>query len=304
MTKIEWTHRPNSTGKTWNMMRARNKKTGGVGHFCEKVSPGCKNCYAETFQKRFQNPVRYAAQDADQVEVFLDQKTLVQPIGWKKPATIFVCSQTDLFLHHYSNEWIDQVFAVMALCPQHTFIILTKRHDRMNAYFQKHFTRHKCGHIAAGITGKQHPGGHGCDPDVCNMQFPLPNVWIGVSVEDQKAADERIPVLLDTPAAVRFLSVEPLLGPVDLTRLDDGMQDGVHLYLDCLDDYADDGHDGADGIFGASIDWVIVGEKVDATPARCTQIGRADCAISAQRREPRFSSNNGATLRHCRHQAP
>lgn len=217
MTKIEWTKRPNSTGKTWNPMRARNKKTGGVGHFCEKVSPGCKNCYAETFQKRFRNPVRYAAQDADQVEVFLDQKTLVQPIGWKKPATIFVCSQTDLFLHHYSNEWIDQVFAVMALCPQHTFIILTKRHDLMNAYFQKHFTRHKCGHIAAGITGKQHPGGHGCDPYVCNMQFPLPSVWLGVSVEDQKAADERIPVLLHTPAAVRFLSVEPLLGPVDLS---------------------------------------------------------------------------------------
>jgi len=254
VTKIEWTHRPNSTGKTWNMMRARNKKTGGVGHFCEKVSPGCKNCYAETFQKRFQNPVRYAAQDADQVEVFLDQKTLVQPIGWKKPATIFVCSQTDLFLHHYSNEWIDQVFAVMALCPQHTFIILTKRHDRMNAYFQKHFTRHKCGHIAAGITGKQHPGGHGCDPDVCNMQFPLPNVWIGVSVEDQKAADERIPVLLDTPAAVRFLSVEPLLGPVDLTRIAHENGDSDQYYN------AVEGYEISCGQFQIDgLNWVIVG---------------------------------------------
>lgn len=225
MTKIEWTQRPGTKGKTWNPMRARNKKTGGVGHFCEKVSPGCKNCYAETFQKRFQNPVRYAAQDADQVEVFLDQKTLVQPIGWKKPATIFVCSQTDLFLHHYSNEWIDQVFAVMALCPQHTFIILTKRHDLMNAYFRnisdlssRHSEQTNTAFNCADLLNLRHMTRHPhSGKPFPSRVWPLPNVWLGVSVEDQKAADERIPVLLDTPAAVRFLSVEPLLGPVDLS---------------------------------------------------------------------------------------
>lgn len=258
MTKIEWTHRPNSTGKTWNPLRARNKKTGGVGHFCEKVSTGCQNCYAEPFQKRFKNPVRYAAQDAGQVEVFLDEKTLNQPAGWKKPATVFVCSQTDLFLRHYSNEWIDQVFAVMALCPQHTFIVLTKRHDRMHAYFQKHFTRHKCGAIAAKVTGKMHPGGHDCDPDVCNMPFPLPNVWLGVSVEDQAAANERIPVLLDTPAAVRFLSVEPLLGPVDLTDIVTPVRDGVTDHFNALDHIeAKMFEDDPNGL--PALDWVIVG---------------------------------------------
>uniref|UniRef100_UPI0032B1BC34 DUF5131 family protein n=1 Tax=uncultured Thalassospira sp. TaxID=404382 RepID=UPI0032B1BC34 len=223
MTKIEWTQREGTKGKTWNPMRARNKKTGGVGHFCEKVSPGCKNCYAETFQKRFKNPVRYAAQDADQVEVFLDQKKLVQPIGWKKPATIFVCSQTDLFLHHYKNEWIDQVFAVMALCPQHTFIVLTKRiktaHQYMTSIGGVDDVRLDGFRDAMveGMAQKIYHDRTGEDPSMwLAVHFPLPNVWLGVSVEDQAAADQRIPVLLDTPAAVRFLSVEPLLGPVNI----------------------------------------------------------------------------------------
>ncbi|RCK20109.1 hypothetical protein TH8_19825 [Thalassospira profundimaris] len=237
MTKIEWTHREGTKGETWNPIRARNRETGGIGHFCVKVSAGCQNCYAANFQKRFKNTVRYAAQDADQVELFLDETVLMKPLRWKKPRTIFVCSMTDLFYEGHQSDWIDQVFAVMALCPQHTFIILTKRHGRMSAYFQKHFTRHKCGHIAAGITGKLHPGGHNCDPDVCNMQFPLPNVWLGVSVEDQKAADERIPVLLDTPAAVRFLSVEPLLGEISFEgRFYDHPNKAVHLnWLDLID---------------------------------------------------------------------
>jgi len=259
MTKIEWTKRPGTQGKSWNPFRAKNKETGGTGHFCEKVSAGCKNCYAETFQKRFKNPIRYAAQDANKVQVFLDEKRLIQPLHWKKPRTVFVCSQTDLFLRHYSDDWIDQVFAVMALCLQHTFIILTKRPERMNTYFQKHFTRHKCGHIAAGITGNLHSGGHDCDPDVCNMPFPLPNVWIGTSVEDQTSANDRVPILLETPAAVRFISAEPLLGPVDLTSLDGGYHDGVRLIIDGLTDTALDAYDNIGGIFGAKLDWVIAG---------------------------------------------
>lgn len=258
MTKIEWTQRPGTKGETWNPIRATNKRTGGTGHFCVKVSAGCQNCYAADFQKRFNNKVRYAAQDADKVELFLDEIAILKPLHWKKPRTIFVCSMTDLFYDGHEDDWIDQVFAVMALCPQHTFIILTKRHDRMNAYFQKHFTRHKCGHIAAGITGKQHPGGHDCDPDVCNMHFPLPNVWIGVSIEDQKAANERIPYLLGTPAAVRFLSVEPLLGPIDLTDIVTPVREGVTDHFDALDHieanmYAEE----PDNL--AALDWVIVG---------------------------------------------
>lgn len=256
MTKIEWTKRPNSTGKTWNPMRARNKKTGGVGHFCEKVSAGCKNCYAETFQKRFKNPVRYAAQDADQVEVFLDQKTLIQPIGWKKPATIFVCSQTDLFLRHYCDDWIDQVFAVMALCPQHTFIILTKRHDRMNVYFRdlsdlssRHSEQTNTAFNCADLLNLRHLTRHPYGNPLPNRVWPLPNVWLGVSVEDQAAADQRIPMLLHTPAAVRFLSIEPLLSEVDLASILDlyqPMGGGWDAKHPC-------------GQPAPGIDWVIVG---------------------------------------------
>ena len=102
---IEW------TDATWTPIRARNRETGRVGHFCIHKSPGCANCYAERMQPRFGNPVRFAAQDADKVELFLDEKTLTQPLRWRKPRTIFVCSMTDLFLESVPDEWIDRVFA-------------------------------------------------------------------------------------------------------------------------------------------------------------------------------------------------
>lgn len=213
MTKIEWTQRPGTTGETWNPIRARNKETGGVGHFCTKVSAGCQNCYAAEFQKRFKNPVRYAAQDAGQVELFLDEKVLMKPLRWKKPRTVFVCSMTDLFYEGHCDYFIRMVWGVMALCPQHTFIVLTKRTDRMlDALEQsKDETARNIGWLLddADTAFSQ----------IMNTQFPLPNVWLGVSVEDQKTADERIPALLKTHAAVRFLSVEPLLGQIDLTDI-------------------------------------------------------------------------------------
>lgn len=212
MTKIEWTHRKGTAGVTWNPLRARNKKTGGVGHFCEKVSAGCKNCYAETFQKRFRNPVRYAAQDADQVEVFLDEKTLLEPLKWRKRRTAFVCSQTDLFLRHYTDEMICKVFAVMALQKPDTFIVLTKRPERANAFLRSPETQEKIGQIMRQIYPRATC--YEC-PDQDGI-WPLSNVWIGVSVEDQETADERIPLLLGTPAEKRFVSAEPLLGPIDI----------------------------------------------------------------------------------------
>lgn len=214
MTKIEWTKRPGTIGVAWNPLRVRNLETGGIGHFCEKVSAGCKNCYAETFQKRFQNPIRYAAQDADQVEVFLDEKTLLEPLKWKKPRTIFVCSQTDIFLRHYSDEMICKVFAVMALCPFDTLIVLTKRPERAKVFLQSEQMQEQIGQMMREID----PGAtcYQC-PDLDGI-WPLRNVWLGTSVEDQATANERIPVLLDTPAAVRFISAEPLLGPIDVSR--------------------------------------------------------------------------------------
>jgi len=213
MTKIEWTQRPGTKGETWNPIRAKNKATGGTGHFCTKVSAGCQNCYAADFQKRFKNPARYAAQDAEQVDLFLDETVLMQPLRWKKPRTIFVCSMTDLFYEGHPIEWIWNVWAVMALAPQHTFIVLTKRISYANT----------------ALVNRLHMG----DPAICKainqipaflgnrkgaLEMPLPNVWIGTSVEDQATADHRIPHLLNTPAVVRFISAEPLLGPLQIER--------------------------------------------------------------------------------------
>ena len=104
-SKIEW------TDQTWNPIRARNLETGpgegGVGHFCEHVSEGCRNCYAEAMQKRFRNFIRYARQDRDKVEIFLDEETLLQPLKWRKPALVFPCSMTDLFGDWVSGDWLD-----------------------------------------------------------------------------------------------------------------------------------------------------------------------------------------------------
>jgi protein gp37 len=242
-TKIEWTQRPGTVGATWNPIRARNKETGGVGHFCIKVGVGCVHCYAERLQKRFRNQIRYAAQDVNQVDIFLDENVLTQPLRWRQPHTVFPCSMTDLFGPWVTDEMLDRIFAVMALTPQHTYLPLTKRPARMREYMT---TPHgpRCttilddgseiptpaAHIrvhaamcdmfkdaparalndAVDWQDKHYPGGDGFI-----RRWPLPNVWCGTSVSTQADADAHIPDLLATPAAVRFLSAEPLLGPVD-----------------------------------------------------------------------------------------
>lgn len=195
-SKIEW------TDASWNPIR-------GVkgSHHCVKVSPGCANCYAETMAARFGGqPYRKGADT-----LRLDEAALLQPLRWKKARRIFVCSMTDLFAEDVPDAWIDRVLAVAALCPHHTFQILTKRAARMAEYFAQPnrkadevFTRQRVERAAKILLR----------PDC----WPLPNVWLGVSVEDQQRADERIPHLLRTPAAVRWLSCEPLLGGVDLQK--------------------------------------------------------------------------------------
>lgn len=228
------------TDETWNPIRARNKKTGGLGHFCEKTSPGCTGCYAERLQVRFKNNIKYNRAHRDEVEIFLDQKVLTRPLRWRKPRMIFPCDMTDLFADFVPDEWIDKIFAVMALCPQHTFQVLTKRAERMMTYFRDHFTRHKVGVHAKAFSGKEHPGGHGCDPDVCNIEYPLPNVWLGTSVEDQKRAYERSKHLRDLSVEgwTTWWSAEPLLGPVCIPNV-------------C---YHDDEHPSS-----CWLDWIVVG---------------------------------------------
>ena len=221
MTKIEWTHRAGTKGETWNPIRARNKATGGVGHFCTKVSKGCDNCYAANFQKRFKNPIRYAKQDTDQVEIFLDETVLTQPLRWKKPRSIFACSMTDIFHEAHQYDWMHKILAVAALCPQHTFIILTKRPE---AAFEKLSEDEDAAYEIAIEAADIIPPGYDLTDIHMTLEcgewrlksWPLPNVWLGVSVEDQGTAIKRIPILLETPAAVRFISAEPLLGAVNI----------------------------------------------------------------------------------------
>lgn len=215
-TAIEW------TDATWTPIRARRKSNGKVGFHCEHVSEACRNCYAEVMNKRgLFTGLPYARQFRDEVEIFLGEVALLAPLKWKKPRKIFVCSMTDLFADFVPDEMIDKIFAVMAGSPQHTFQVLTKRPERMRAY------------MSALVCGGgyrpyvRRPGWKARDPRDgdrlllldAGQTWPLRNVWLGVTVENQKTADERVPHLLATPAAIRFLSCEPLLGPIDLRQL-------------------------------------------------------------------------------------
>jgi protein gp37 len=187
-TGISW------TDATWNPLRG-----------CSRVSEGCRNCYAEMIAARFCQPGQAYHGLANPRtgkwtgEVALVESALDQPVRWKKPRRIFVNSMSDLFHEKVADEWIDRIFSVMAAAKQHTFQVLTKRPERMLAWFNE--PGQDAEHCA----------------DMMDAPWPLPNVWLGVSVEDQKTADERIPLLLQTPAAVRWVSYEPALGPVDFS---------------------------------------------------------------------------------------
>ena len=265
-TSIQW------TDATWNPTRG-----------CSRVSPGCQNCYAERTAARQMNSgyaglVRSTPQGprwTGGVRVVEDALTI--PLRWRKPRRIFVDSMSDLFHDAIEDAQIDRVLAVMLIAQSgatrcvrpyhehgdgecrgftfapHTFQVLTKRADRMAAYFatphREDLVRDACHSLPWTFS----------DEIAAGVPWPLPNVWLGVSVEDQQRADERIPHLLAVPAAVRFLSVEPLLGPVDLRiPLARFVEPGHTLH----------GADGLNvntlcGVGGGSpipaLDWVIVG---------------------------------------------
>jgi protein gp37 len=206
------------TDSTWNPIRGCSMAKGSE-------TKGCLNCYAarlnarnlpemkspttgEPFARILESGPRWTG------KIELIENSLTLPLKWKKPKRIFVNSLSDLFHEGLTDEQIDRVFAVMALCPQHTFQVLTKRPERMLEYLSS-----------------------------VPSNSPLPNVWIGVSCEDQDTASARIPLLLRTPAAVRFVSYEPALGPVDFIRLSDGRinsLNGIHAT-------------------GGNLDWIIIG---------------------------------------------
>jgi protein gp37 len=156
---------------------------------CTKISEGCKNCYAERMSKRLAGRFGYPAEEPFRVTVHRDR--LEQPLRWRKPRRVFVDSMGDLFHEDVPEEFVYDVWRYMAGIPRHTFLLPTKRVHRMKEFVDWWYLSN-----------------HESDP--------WPNIWLDVSVENQPRADERIPLLLQTPAARRFVSLEPLLGPVFL----------------------------------------------------------------------------------------
>jgi protein gp37 len=231
VTTIEWTE------QTWN------PTTG-----CDRISPGCDNCYALTMAKRLKgmgsakyqndgNPTTSGPGFA----LTVHPDAVNAPLSWRKPRRVFVNSMSDLFHARVSVEFITDVWRVMEMTPQHTFQILTKRPERL-----------------ARVLAKVHW--------VLGRTEPLPNVWLGTSVENQKYADLRIPALLAAPAAVRFLSMEPLLGPVDLCGpiVPGRGRPTLTYWLDGRPGWGPDQTDDRGRVFqqlavGPALDWVIVG---------------------------------------------
>lgn len=256
-TRIEWTE------ATWNPI------TG-----CSVTSPGCTNCYAMKLAgTRLRNHESRAGLTHESKagpvwtgEVRLNEQWLDQPLRWKRPRKIFVCAHGDLFHESVPDEWIDRVFAVMALAPQHIFQVLTKRSSRMRLYLTASETPVRIARVILdeankwGVKGfaKIAPlGNRGKESDPSYATLPLPNVWLGLSVEDQQRAEERVPDLLATPAAVRWLSCEPLLGPVDLTNV--AMETCHALGFDALNGREIHKDDGNLCTVGRKLDWIVAG---------------------------------------------
>lgn len=219
-TKIEW------TDATWN------PTTG-----CTKISPGCANCYIERTP-----PMRMAGRkfEGGKIAIELHEDRLETPMRWREPKRIFVNSMSDLFHEDVPYEYIDRVLAVAAITQRHTYQVLTKRIERMREYFGENdglTTPLRIEHQCQLLSGKQGAWAQGL------IKWPLPNVWLGGSVEDKQRFDERVSLLRQVPAAVRFLSCEPLLGPLEFS--DAGRRSDAISQL---------GRKALDGI-----DWVIVG---------------------------------------------
>ncbi len=205
MSKIQW------TDVTWNPVRG-----------CVKVSAGCKNCYAETFAERWRGIAGHPYEQG--FDLRLVPEKLEEPLKWKRPRRVFVNSMSDLFQDGVPFEFIDKVFAVMALTPQHTYQVLTKRPERMLEYFERG-SRFDLGAWAPVEVECMEILHNRREVDIRWVSWdlpgwPLPNVWLGVSCENRATYVQRIPLLALIPAAVRFVSMEPLLSDLGDLMLD------------------------------------------------------------------------------------
>lgn len=205
-SKIEW------TDATWNPI------TG-----CSLVSEGCRHCYAARLAAtRLKNhPSRAGLARLNRAgeakftgEVRFNEDWIAQPLRWQRARRIFVCAHGDLFHEAVPNEWIDRVFAVMALASRHTFQVLTKRPERATEYLSGDGLADRIQRWTRLHVVQNSPTGGPVEWPIFEADLPLPNVWLGTSVEDQATANARIPHLLAAPAALHFLSAEPLLGRV------------------------------------------------------------------------------------------
>lgn len=215
--KIDWLNMPGYKGETWNPI---------IG--CSRISEGCEDCYAEKMARRL-SAIALSKSDDEYFDVSgignyslvtlngkwngktrLVPNALEKPLKWRKPRMIFVCSMSDLFHENTPFEWIDKVFDVMVTNPDHLYLLLTKRPERALEYYK--------------WAGKQvKDAGFDSYPsqsdNLLDYISEIPFIWLGVSVENQEQADKRIPLLLQIPAALRFISCEPLIGPVDLSQI-------------------------------------------------------------------------------------
>ena len=225
----------NRTAIEWTDFSARPIKyrdaDGRAAWGCIKASAGCQNCYAEAISRRYRGPgAGFTAKRMEGLTPYVDKaelKAMLSPRRLPAGSKVFVGDMTDIFGPWVPFDMLDRLFAVFALRPDVVFQVLTKRPERMREYLTQ---RDTVGAIAitirevapdGGLAAMQAMGTH-VMRDVVQRRWPLPNVWLGTSVEDQAAADRRIPELLACPAAVRFVSAEPLLGPVDLTTIRHG----------------------------------------------------------------------------------
>lgn len=217
-TSIEWVIGPDgSRGHTVNPIRFRNLETGKVGHYCEKIASGCKNCYSSTMQKPYLSGLEFVASNKDKGELFFEEKVLDEVLRRRKSTGYFWADMTDLLGSWVPDEWIDNIIGTIWATPGHRHYVLTKRAQRaaelLPRLYAKWDKQELDAETAADCAGRSFHR---------SPELPPSNLWLGASASTRPDLDAQIEHLRATPAAVRFLSLEPLiadLGTIDLSGI-------------------------------------------------------------------------------------